>query len=369
MWLPIDTSRQYRNRYGGIDNKKQLKIIRHRSTLFVCLPKACYHRRVRDTPPIVISGSIAIDRIMSFRGRYREYIRPEKLDALSISIFLQELKDAYGGVGANIAYSLALLGDEPILLGAVGKDGLLYMEKLAHDGVNITHVHESELPTATFNVITDSDQNQVGGFYPGAMFDSEGLSFAPWKHTKAIAVVSPHDPKAMKRQVEECKKWELRLCYDIGQQVSNLPHEDMFDGLQAATILILNDYELSVLSHKTNISIADIKKKVPIVITTLGKKGSIIEGATVPAPITVGVAQPTQVVDPTGAGDAFRSGFLYGYARGWPLKACAQLGAVCGTYTVESVGTQAHSFTTHEITKRYVAAFREALPEPLTKEP
>jgi adenosine kinase len=305
---------------------------------------------------------------MSFSGKYREHIRPEKLDSLSISIFLNELKDAYGGVGANIAYSLALLGDEPILLGSVGKDGLLYMEKLAHDGVNITHVFESELPTASFNVITDADQNQVGGFYPGAMFDSDTLSFAPWKGSNPVVVVSPHDPKAMKRQVTECVSWKLRLCYDIGQQVSNLPGEEMAEGVRAATILILNDYELTVLSEKTGMSIADIKKTVPIVITTLGKKGSVVEGSAVPEPITVGVVMPQQVADPTGAGDAFRSGFLYGYVRDWPLKACAQLGAVCGTYAIEVLGTQSHTFTTEEITKRYEQAFNEGLPTSLVKE-
>jgi adenosine kinase len=305
---------------------------------------------------------------MSFDGHYSDHIRPEKLDSLSISIFLKSLQDAHGGVGANIAYSLALLGDEPILLGSVGKDGLLYMERLARHGVNITHVHESALPTASFNVITDADQNQVGGFYPGAMFDSDTLVLAPWQHKNPIVVVSPHDPKAMKRQVEECRAWALRLCYDIGQQVSNLPGDEMRAGVLAAEILILNDYELSVLSAKTGMSIADIKATVPVVITTLGKKGSVIEGKNVPATITVGIAPARQVADPTGAGDAFRSGFLHGYARNWPLLACAQLGAVCGTYSVEAIGTQTHSFTILEITKRYQQVFNQDLPEPLEKE-
>src|SRR5262249_55786672 len=146
------------------------------------------------------------------------------------------LVDAHGGVGANIVYSLALLGEKPVLLGSVGKDGLLYMEKLASAGVDITHVHESNLPTASFTVITDSDQNQVGGFYPGAMFDSDNLDLKPWKDENPIIVVAPHDPKAMKRQVAECKKWKLRLLYDIGQQVSNLPGEDMREGINAAEI-------------------------------------------------------------------------------------------------------------------------------------
>src|SRR5688572_15436603 len=150
---------------------------------------------------------------MNFSGRYSDHIRPEKLDSLSISIFLTELKDAYGGVGANIAYSMALLGDQPILLGSVGKEAVVYMEKLAHDGVNIKYVFESDLPTASFNVITDADQNQVGGFYPGAMFDSDSLSFETWKNDQPIVVIAPHDPKAMKRQVAEAKKWALRMMY------------------------------------------------------------------------------------------------------------------------------------------------------------
>lgn len=305
---------------------------------------------------------------MSFQGSYKDHIRPEKLDTLSISIFLNDLQDAHGGVGANIAYSLALLGEQPVLVGSVGSDGLLYMEKLAHHGVNIAHVFESKLPTATFNVITDKDQNQVGGFYPGAMFDSDSLSLAPWKDQSPIVVVSPHDPKAMRRQVQECKDFGLRLCYDIGQQVSNLPGEEMAEGVDAAEILIVNDYEMTVLARKTGKSIDDIKARTPIVITTLGKEGSIIDGKTVAEPIKVGIVEPTKVADPTGAGDAFRSGFLYGLARSWPLKACAQLGAVCGTYAVETVGTQSHHFTPTEITARYESSFHESLPSPITKE-
>ncbi len=319
--------------------------------------------QVKETPQIIISGSIAIDRIMNFTGHYKDHIQPEKLDSLSISIFLDNLQDTHGGVGANIAYSLALLGDEPVLLGSVGPDGLLYMEKLAHHGVNIAHVYESTLPTATFNVITDSDQNQVGGFYPGAMFDSDKLSFTTWQNDSPIVVVSPHDPKAMRRQVQEAKDFGLRLMYDIGQQVSNLPGGEMREGVEAAHILILNDYEMTVLSEKTSMSIEDIKKTVPVVITTLGKDGSVIEGKDIPEAIHVGIVKPKQVADPTGAGDAFRSGFLYGYARQWPLKACAQLGAVCGTYAIEAMGTQSHTFTLDDAKQRYRDTFGEATPD------
>jgi adenosine kinase len=311
--------------------------------------------------PIVISGSIAIDRIMNFNGRYSDHIQANNLDSLSISIFLESQKDAYGGVGANIAYTLALLGDEPHLVGSVGADGLVYMEHLAHHGVNITHVYESSLPTASFNVITDAVQNQVGGFYPGAMFDSDTLTFDHWKDSNAIAVISPHDPKAMRRQVIECKNHGLRLCYDVGQQVSNMSGEELAEGISAATILILNEYEISVVTAKTGIELAEIKNQVPIVVTTLGKRGSIIEGREIKTPITVGVAKPEEVVDPTGAGDAFRSGFLYGYARDWPLRMCAQLGATCAAYAIETAGTQGHWFGVEDIQVRYADAFNETI--------
>ncbi|HEV2403195.1 MAG TPA: carbohydrate kinase family protein [Candidatus Saccharimonadales bacterium] len=313
-------------------------------------------------PPIVLTGSIAIDRLMSFRGRYTDYIHPERFDALSVSIFLDQLTDTYGGVAANIAYSMALLGETPYLLGSIGKDALVYMESLAHLGVNITHLHESSLPTATFNVITDRDQKQIGGFYPGAMFDSASLSLAPWKDQAPLVVISPHDPKGMERQAKECLQWRLPYCYDIGQQVSNLPGEQMRRGILGAQLLIVNDYELTVLSDKSRLSIERIKRQVPIVITTLGQHGSRIEGRAVPEAITVGTAAPKQVVDPTGAGDAYRAGFFFGYLRRWPLRASAQLGAVCATYAIEAIGTQNHRFSLSTVAKRYKVSFNELMP-------
>ncbi len=310
----------------------------------------------------MVSGSIAIDRIMRFSGNYSDYIHPDKIDSLSISIFLEQQQDARGGVGANIAYTLALLGDEPILLGAVGEDAREYMADLAHLGIDTSHVHFSDLPTAAFNVITDESNNQVGGFYPGAMFDSATLTFDEWRGKDIVAVVAPHDPVAMRRQIAECKNIGLKLCYDIGQQVSNTDGDVLAEGIAAATVLILNDYEMSVLSKKTTLSIATIKETVPVVITTYGERGSVIEGAAVESPIEVGIVLPNDVKDPTGAGDAYRAGFLYGYARGWDLKQAGQLGAACATYAIECIGTQAHHFTTDDIMRRYQETYDETVP-------
>ncbi|MCA9327164.1 carbohydrate kinase family protein, partial [Candidatus Saccharibacteria bacterium] len=226
--------------------------------------------------PVVIAGSIAIDRIMSFDGSYSDHLNPEKLDAVSVSIFIDHLTYNNGGVGANIAYNVALLGDEPYLVGSVGPDGIEYLEWLAKHGVNITHVHESKLPTATFSVITDKDQNQIGGFYPGAMFDTGTLTLSDWYKSNPVVVVAPHDPKSMKKQVEECIKHNLSLVYDIGQQVSNTPDENLRHGVDAAEILILNEYELSVLAKKIGRTVEDISEKTPIVVTTFVPNGSTI---------------------------------------------------------------------------------------------
>jgi adenosine kinase len=298
---------------------------------------------------------------MNFDGKYKDFIKPDKIHVLSISIFLKALQDTPGGVAANIAYSLSLFGEKPVLLGSVGKDATSYIQSLKKRKIDTSSIHYSKLPTASFNVITDMDDNQVGGFYPGAMFDSASLKFSPWKGKDVFVVISPHDPVAMKRQVEECKKYKFRLFYDVGQQVSNIPAEDIVRGVVNAEVLIVNDYELSVLCEKTQIKPEKLKTQVPIVITTLGKKGSIIEGKNVPNPIHIGIAKPNEIVDPTGAGDAYRAGFLYGYVRGYDLKICGQMGALSAVYAVEKRGTQEHTFSVTAFKKRYKENFGETL--------
>jgi len=316
---------------------------------------------VQKPSPLVVSGSTAIDRIMSFRGSYRDIIHPEQLHSLSVSTFLDELVDARGGVGANIVYSLALLGAKPVFVSAVGEDAADYMQDLEAMGIDTSPVFFSKQNTASFNVITDSDQNQVGGFYPGAMFDSDSLTLESWKDSGAIFTVSPQDPRSMERGVEESKKWGLRLFYDPGQQVTNVDGDAMARGIDAAEVLILNEYEIGLMSKKTGVTIQEMKAKVPIVVTTYGKVGSVIEGKNVPEAIKVGIAPAEKVADPTGAGDAYRAGFLYAYARDLPLKTCAQLAAVCASYAIEHIGTQNHHFTLPQVSERYEQAFKESL--------
>jgi adenosine kinase len=257
---------------------------------------------------------------------------------------------------------LALLGDAPVLLGSVGADASAYIDSLKTLGVNIAHVHTSDIPTASFSVITDRDENQVGGFFPGAMSDSRPQSFRPWKGTNAIVLVGPHDPAGMVRQVREARDFGLRLVYDVSQQVTALNGENLMKGMETAEILILNEFEMSLLAEKTGLTRSQMCSKVPIIITTLGKDGSLIEGSTVPEPIRVPIAQPRQVSDPTGAGDAYRSGLLYGLARGWDIADSARLGATVASFAIEHHGTQGHTFTPAEVAERYRHNFDQELP-------
>ena len=298
---------------------------------------------------------------MNFADHYKNLIKPDKLHVLSVSVFLDKLKNTHGGSGANIAYSLALLKGNPTLIGSVGPDAKDYIKKLAKCGVNTESIFFSHLPTASFNVFTDLDNNQIGGFYPGAMFDSKKLSFKPWIDKNAFFVISPDDPKLMDRLIGQCNKYKLRMLYDFGQQVSNSPPDFLLKGVKSAEIIIANDYEMSVLSDKIKLSLNKIKKLVPICITTLGDKGSIIEGKNIKTPIKIKPSKPKKNLDPTGAGDAFRAGFLYGYVRGWDLKICGQMGSVLAVYTVETHGTQEHSFTKKEFAKRYYQNYNQTL--------
>lgn len=318
---------------------------------------------MNDTRPLIIAGSIAIDRLMKLDDRFANLIKPDQLDHLSISPLLADMADSLGGVGPNIAYNAALLGNHPVLLGSAGYDADAYMQKLTDDGIDITHVHRSpEKLTASCAIITDSVQSQIGGFYPGAMADSAKVTLEPFKDINPVVVIGPHDPAAMKRQVAECKQWGLNLVYDIGQQVASLPVEDLLEGLDAARMLILNKYELELFCQKTGLTEEAIKQQVSFLVITLGKEGSRIEGREVLEPITVGVAEPLVQLDPTGAGDAYRGGFLHGFIRSWPLLECARVGSVMGSFALEDTGTQNHHPTIEQIHERYQQAFNQPFP-------
>jgi adenosine kinase len=303
---------------------------------------------------IILAGSIAIDRIMNFDGKFEEAIKPDKLHVLSLSVLLSNIVDTPGGVAANIAYNLAMLGEMPLLVGAVGSNGKEYMDDLQVTGVDTSKVHFSDLPTATFTVLTDSNDCQVGGFYPGAMADESQPSLSSLVENKnQLVVISAHDPELMARQVEECRENGYRLFYDISQQVSNVTGDQIKAGLEVAELLIVNDYEMQVIQDKTEFSFEKIKKMVPLIIITLGGDGAAIydQRSKNITESKVRAIPDVKVIDPTGAGDAFRAGFLYGYVRDWDVETCVKWGSVTASFAIEKRGTQAHTFDNQEIEK------------------
>jgi adenosine kinase len=305
-------------------------------------------------PALILAGSIAIDRIMNFDGTFEEAIKPDKLHVLSLSVLLSNMIDTPGGVAANIAYNLAMLGEMPLLVGAVGSNGKDYMDRLQKIGVDTSNVQVSDLPTATFTVLTDKNDCQVGGFYPGAMADESQPSLTSLvTDTLQLVVVSAHDPELMARQVEECRSNKYRLFYDVSQQVSNVSADQIKAGLEVAELLIVNDYEMQVIQDKTALSFEQIQKLVPLIIVTLGGEGSIIYDQRTGKSIKLKVSAVAnvKVIDPTGAGDAFRAGFLYGYVRDWDVENCVQWGSVTASFAIEKHGTQTHTFYTTKIKK------------------
>jgi adenosine kinase len=191
------------------------------------------------------------------------------------------------------------------------------------------------------------------------MGDAKALSFEPWQGQPAVAMICAHNPLAMNRQVGECQSFGLRLVYDPGQQVSDSA-TDLQAGVAAAEVLFVNEYERSVLCERIGLSPEQLAERLPVMITTLGKEGSVIEGLKANPAIKIGIAAPDQVVDPTGAGDAYRAGFLYGYLRQWDLRLCGQLGAVMASFIIEQHGTQ-RDVSPSEIKQRYHTTFNEEL--------
>jgi len=311
----------------------------------------------KEAPRLLVTGSIAKDSIYVVPGQLGDHLKGRSGKTISVSMLAREQHSRRGGTGANIAYSLAMLGEQPILIGSVGKEDseyILYLNKL---GVDTRNIHFSNLPTASFTVFTDADNNQIGAFNGGAMGDSKKLNLIGFNAQSVFVIIAPHDPAQMYVQLQQCHKNRLHMCFDIGQQVINTDLKLLQLGLQITEVLILNDFEIDKLAERLGTTVAKIKAAVPLCITTKGKDGSVIEGSTVSGTIAVPAAPVTQVIDPTGAGDAYRAGFFAGYRRGMPLPICGKMGSVAAAYAVERIGGQEHSFNKQSFLQRYRQSF------------
>lgn len=308
---------------------------------------------------VLVSGSIAYDRIMNFSGYFKDNILPKKIHILNVSFFIKELRESFGGTAGNIAYNLALLNEQPTLLGNVGaKDFSVYKQWLQKHKINLSQV--KVLPnqqTATAYIITDQSGNQITGFFPGAMLTPYNLK--PNNLKPSIAIVSPQNPVDMVNLPKVFKTKKIPYIFDPGQQVTSLSGPQLRLAITGSKVLIGNDYEISLITKKTGWPISQLIKKSELVITTLGEKGSIIrQGSKV---YKIPPAKPKNTSDPTGAGDAYRAGLIKGLIEGWPLEKVGRLAGLVSVYTVELYGTQTHKFTWSGLAKRYRQNFKKVL--------
>lgn len=306
---------------------------------------------------VVISGSIAFDYLMRFPGRFREHLIEGKLDRISVSFLVETLVRERGGSGANIAYSLALLGERPILMGTAGSDFADYRAWLEVNGVDTSAVRViPDVFTASFFANTDSENNQIGSFYTGAMAYSRGYRLAEAVQGKPdLVVIAPNDPVAMSELADECCERDVPFMFDPSQQVIWLDADFLRYGTEQCGILIVNEYEWAMIAKKTGLTREELVAQGKTLIVTHGSEGSHIYAGG--EHIVIPVFPVTRIADPTGVGDAYRAGLLKGIACGFGWELCGQLGAVAAAYVLEHNGTQNHTYTLPQFVERFRTAF------------
>lgn len=312
----------------------------------------------RGLDQIVVTGSLAFDHIMTFPGLFKDHILPDKLHVINISFLVDKMDRLRGGCAGNVAYSLALLGQRPRLVGTAGHDFGEYGRFLAEHGIDTEAIRiiEDETTASAF-ITTDQSDSQIQGFYVGAMAKAPELSLKELAGERARAcIVSPDDPLAIARHCAEAREAKLPFFFDPSFQVTPMDGETLRDCARGAKALFLNDYEFAVFQDKTGYRGDALFELVEFAVVTLGAKGSRIllpadEAIEIP-PATVAEAK-----DPTGAGDAFRAGFLAGWMEGRELPVCGRMGSVASAYAVELYGTQSHAYSREDFDARYAANF------------
>ena len=292
--------------------------------------------------PVLVCGSLAFDTITNFHGRFAQQILPEQVHILNVSFLVPTLRREFGGCAGNIAYTLKALGGEPVVAAALGNDGGPYLQRLQDLGVDSSCVRvEAESYTAQAMIITDTDNNQITAFHPGAMQQAH-LIDVPAREDLALAIVAPDGREAMLRHAAQLHERGIPFVFDPGQGLPMFDGEALRGFIEQATWVAVNDYEARMLCERTGESLEQISRRPHLqgVIVTLGAQGCELwvqgERTLVPG------VEAEQVVDPTGCGDAFRGGLLYGLERGWALARCVELGNRMGALKIAQAGPQNH---------------------------
>ena len=292
--------------------------------------------------PALICGSLAFDTITNFHGRFAQQILPEQVHILNVSFLVPTLRREYGGCAGNIAYNLKLLGGEPVVLAAIGSDGQDYLARFQGLGIDNTSVRvEPDHYTAQAIIITDADNNQITAFHPGAMAQSH-LSPVPVRSDLAVAIIAPDGREAMLVHAAQLHAAGVPFIFDPGQQLPMFDGAELQHFVDQASWLAVNDYEARMLCERmaTDMAALSCTPNLRGIVVTLAAEGCDVWQQGRVAHLS-GVAA-SAVVDPTGCGDAFRAGLLFGLERGWPLERCAELGNRLGALKISCRGGQNH---------------------------
>ncbi len=323
---------------------------------------------------ILVTGSVAYDVLLGYDGSFADAIDPEVLEKLSVSFFSPHFARHHGGTGANIAWNLKLLGGDPLLVSTVGTDGGEYLSLFKDRGITTTFLEKREdSVTATAIIGTDTGERQITFFHPGADTKGTWPTYAPDgasagkpdlnDHREDIshAIISPRNAILMMQAVRWCEKYKVPYLFDPGQQIIALSTDELTFGLRNSAGVITNEYEWELLSGRLRLSMEDAVRHTPMLIVTKGEKG--VACVTKEGAETIAVCPAEKLVNPTGAGDAFRAGFLYGLHAGWSLTDALRLGNSMGSFAVEIEGTLLDAVDREAVWERAKETYGKALPE------
>jgi adenosine kinase len=309
--------------------------------------------------PALICGSFAYDTIMVFQDQFKNHILPDKVHILNVAFYVPEMRREFGGCAGNIAYNLRLLGGEPVPMGTVGSDFGPYAEWMDYQGISRSHVLAVENTyTAQAFITTDMDDNQITAFHPGAM-DASHLNRITDAPEITLGIVSPDGRQGMLEHAAQFVEAGIPFIFDPGQGLPMFGGEELKRFIDQATWVCVNDYESQLLQERTGLSPHEIAERVEALIVTLGGEGAHIY--TDRQRIDIPAAPVSAMNDPTGCGDAFRAGLLYGLMNDLDWKTVGRIAALMGAIKIEHHGTQNHSFSVEEFRERYQASFAEAL--------
>lgn len=303
---------------------------------------------------ILICGSLAFDTIMVFQDQFKNHILPDKIHALSVAFYVPEMRREFGGTAGNIAYNLQLLDGKPLIMATVGQDFAPYTHWLNQNNLSMAYIRQIDHSfTAQAFITTDMDDNQITAFHPGAMVESHQNSVKNAQDV-TLAVIAPDGRDGMFQHARECFEAGIPFMFDPGQGLPMFNGEELLHFIEMATYLAVNDYESQIIQDKTGLNLEQLAAKVEALIVTLGAQGSHIyaDGQRFEVPCV----KADKIVDPTGCGDAYRAGLLYGIANAWDWPTCGRLASTMGAIKIASRGGQNHKPTCEEIENVYTRA-------------